>query len=564
MTDSSGRTRYDQLRKQAKRWLRELKNGDPAARTRLELRLPRPSEPPVLREIQQALARELGFESWAALKEHHLLFSGDDPGPETLAEVFLEHACIFTSPPDFPSKWRRAEQVRARHPELSTSTLHAAVVCGEVDHARTVLDSDPGAISRPGGPQRWEPILFACYGRLPNERARERALEMAALLLDRGANPNAHFVTNDDWRLRFTALTGALGQGEMGQPEHPRAEALARLLLDRGAEANDSQGLYNTHLVGDDTRWLELLSRYGLGPESPIQWHADPTDAEKSGSNRAPTIFGYLLAGAAKNGHVARLTWLLEHGADPDARSIYDGSSSYQHALIQGTSASIEALTRHGASIDELAGHDAFVAAARSGDRPQATALLESHPEYAQIGDPLTDAAQRGESNVVRTLLELGVDPNATSQHGHRALHNGCENRELASLLLQHGADPRSLAFGGTACEWALRAGNPELARFHAEQSRSLLDAARSGHVALAQTLLSEDPSCTHERDPNGNGAFHELTSDPELAEPLIRALLTHGGDPRARNDAGKTPAEHLEAGGADEVADVLEALSEA
>ena len=43
---------------------------------------------------------------------------------------------------------------------------------------------------------------------------------------------------------RFTALTGAFGEGEQGpvnQPPPPEWEAFARLLLDAGADPNDGQ-----------------------------------------------------------------------------------------------------------------------------------------------------------------------------------------------------------------------------------------------------------------------------------------------------------------------------------
>jgi len=551
---------FDGLRKQAKGWLKALRSGDEGALRRLERLLPDHSHPPLLREVQQALARELGFPSWAALKEHHALEPvGSDLA--ALCDLFLEHACIFTPPQDLPVKWQRAERIRARHPRIATSSIHAAVLCGEVEHVRALLRSNPALIASKGGPQQWEPLLFACYGRLPSERARERGLEVAELLLDAGADPNAYFVSLDEWRLRFTALTGAMGQGEMGQPEHPHALELARMLLDRGADPNDGQGLYNTHLVGDDTRWLELLFRYGLGPDDPIRWHADPADAPRSGADRCPAILDYLLSGAAGSGHVRRLALLLERGADPDARSIYDGKSCYERALVHGDREAVDLLLRHGATPTELEGHDAFVAAVRAGDRAGAERSLREHPEYRRIGDPLTEAARRGETPVVRLLLELGVDPNAPSRHGHRALHNACEQVEIARLLLHHGADPRARAFGGTACAWAWHAGNEAMARFHAEQSRSLLDAARSGHVALARELLGRDPASIEERSPDGNGPLHELTDDASLAEPLAALLLAHGADPELENDRGQTPAQRLEERGADEVADLLETM---
>lgn len=561
MTDTHLGPRFEALRRQAKRWLQALRRGDAEALARLKRSLPRPSDPPVLREVQQALAREQGFPSWAALKEHHaleVLVAGD---AARRIDVFLEHACIFTAPTDFPQKWRRAERLRARHPEIAEQSLHAAVVCGEVERVRARLDADPSAVSQPGGPQQWVPLLFACYGRLPNARARERSLEMATLLLDRGADPNAGFVSDDDWRLRFTALTGVMGQGEMGQPEHPQAETLARRLLERGADPNDGQGLYDTHLVGDETRWLELLFEFGLGPDDPPSWHADPADAPKSGADRCNRILDYLVVGAASRGHVKRLALLLERGASPDAQSIYDGKTGYEHAVMTGGPESVALLLRHGATPKPLTGHDAFVAAARSGDRETAERLLREHPEYAQLPDPLVDAAQRGDAAMVRLLLELGVDPNREGRHGHRALNNACRDRALSELLLRHGADPRARAFGGTACRWACLAGDFEMARFHAEHSRRLLDAVASGHVSLARELIEEDPGRLDERGPDGSGALHELPHDPVLAEPLIALLLAYGADPDLENADGRTPARSLEESGADEVADLLESL---
>jgi len=564
MSDPSDRSNrlpsLDTLRKRARQWLRALQSGDTQAVDRLARALPRHGDPPRLREVQQALAREHGFASWAALREHLQAEAGTGGEAAALHDVFLEHACIFTPPVDFASKWRRAERIRVRHPWIATASLHAAVVSGEVEEVRARLAREPDAVRRRGGPQQWEPLLFACYGRLPRPEARERGLEMIRLLLAAGADPDTHFVSPDAWRLRFTALTGVMGQGEMGQPEHPQAEAAARLLLERGADPNDGQGLYDTCLAEDDTRWLELLHAHGLRADAPIRWHADPADAAKSGADRCATIFGYLLAQAATSGHVRRLRWLLEHGADPDARSIYDGRSCLQLARIRADDEAVALLRRHGAREEPLEGHDAFVAAVRSGARATAEAALAAHPEYRDVADPLTDAAARGDVAVVRLLLELGVDPDGEGRHGHRALHNACRHPELARLLLAHGADPRSRAYGGTAAGWALHADDPRMARFFAEQSRSLLDAAMCGHVELARQLLAADAGCIAERDPRGNGPLHLLCADPELGEPLVDLLLAHGADPEARNDEGETPAERLDRAGADEVADLLRA----
>src|SRR5262245_37140688 len=56
------------LRQEAKDWLRSLRANDHEARARLHRALPDAPTDPTLRDVQHALARELGFVGWAALK----------------------------------------------------------------------------------------------------------------------------------------------------------------------------------------------------------------------------------------------------------------------------------------------------------------------------------------------------------------------------------------------------------------------------------------------------------------------------------------------------------------
>jgi hypothetical protein len=61
----------DALRKQAKRWLRALRTGEAEARARLERAHPAAPPQPGLRDVQHALAREYGYESWLHLTRAH-------------------------------------------------------------------------------------------------------------------------------------------------------------------------------------------------------------------------------------------------------------------------------------------------------------------------------------------------------------------------------------------------------------------------------------------------------------------------------------------------------------
>src|SRR5262245_13249104 len=59
----------DVLRGEAKRWLKAIAAGDSEAVARFRSVFRDHSDAPKLRQVQQALAREYGFSSWAALKQ---------------------------------------------------------------------------------------------------------------------------------------------------------------------------------------------------------------------------------------------------------------------------------------------------------------------------------------------------------------------------------------------------------------------------------------------------------------------------------------------------------------
>jgi hypothetical protein len=61
-------TTLDNLRREAKRWLKALRENDPEARERFIRAYPRHSGTPVLRDVQYALSHEYGFDNWKELK----------------------------------------------------------------------------------------------------------------------------------------------------------------------------------------------------------------------------------------------------------------------------------------------------------------------------------------------------------------------------------------------------------------------------------------------------------------------------------------------------------------
>ncbi len=216
------------LRKEAKRWLKALRAGDPKALDRLA-RIHPTQGTPALRTVQHALALEYGVSGWAALKqelEERALAARSHADRVTL---FLEKSANRynvapakaqwnTYEPDKPARGELAARVLARHPEIARDSIHAAVAAHDVAAVRGFLSADSSLANQPGGPDGWTPLLRLAYTRLPIEAMTRNAVGIANLLLDHGADPR---VAWSDGENAFTVLTGVIGGGEGGQTAHP-------------------------------------------------------------------------------------------------------------------------------------------------------------------------------------------------------------------------------------------------------------------------------------------------------------------------------------------------------
>jgi ankyrin repeat protein len=187
-----------------------------------------------------------------------------------------------------------------------------------------LLARQPALAKSAGGPHGWEPLLYACYSRVDSTDPKHSTLEVARLLLDAGADPNAGFL----WRGNippFTALTGAFGGGEGGanNPPHQYCDALARLLLDAGADPNDEQTLYNRHFKESDDH-LRLLFLYGLGRDKGGPWFRRLGERLRSPSR----LLVEELWSAARKNFFERVKLLVEHGADVNTPGFRDGPNA--------------------------------------------------------------------------------------------------------------------------------------------------------------------------------------------------------------------------------------------
>ena len=89
----SATSNLENLKKEAKSWLKALRANDVEARFRLERAYPDAPAEPGLRDVQYALAREHGLAGWSALKRQLEARAFDDNRLAGLADLFLENAC---------------------------------------------------------------------------------------------------------------------------------------------------------------------------------------------------------------------------------------------------------------------------------------------------------------------------------------------------------------------------------------------------------------------------------------------------------------------------------------
>ena len=526
------RTSVETLRKDAKRWLKALRAAEPDAKRRLSAAWYAAPAEPGLRDVQHALAREYGCESWAALKAaiEELALTGRNLSDRL--DRLLRHG--------WDGDTKTARRILDLHPDLARHSLFTAVTCGDLAEVRRRLARDPKAATRTGGRLNWTALAYVSYGRLDTENA----IAIAQLLLDEGADPNFQF--DDGWGSPFKILTGAIWLGEQHRPSHSQAEALVDLLITAGADPFDLQALYNIACVSGDARWYDRLWRHSEAKGAAHKW-SDPA-AGRPGGNLEISTLDFLLGSAAGQNHLARAEWLLAHGANPDTIQSFRYLSVHALAQLSGFLEMRALLERHGALPAELEGVQAFQAACLAGDGDRARIMLAADPTL--IGDPapLISAGEFGNARAVALLLSLGASVHNLGEDGISPLHRAAQSGsiEAVDLLIAAGGnvDLQEQRWGGTPLSWAVMMGQPHIAERLAPLSRDPRTLGYMGQTERLETILREDPARANLAlpDPEGPTPLFTLPPDPDRAASVARILLAHGADAGWRNANGRTP----------------------
>jgi ankyrin repeat protein len=569
---------FNQFKHQAKDLLKAYRAGDVAAVSEVE-RYEQTPDPAAfaLHDAQCVLARSYGFTSWQKLKSYVQTIESYrqplEPRSADDADKFLRLACITYFDGDHPARRERARQLLAEKPQIARANIYTAAAVGDVV-AVTDLLAKKANVHAKGGPFDWEPLLYAAYSRLDRESVAHSTLQVARLLIEQGADPNAGFLW--DWGGQFsclcTALTGVLGLGEtdvhraegpLYQPPHQHWFEFARLLLDAGADPNDNQGLYNRMQYPNDDH-LKLLFEYGLGKDQGGPWFQRFFQHCPRVDNRSPSdILSYQLRYAVKANYFDRVKLLVENGADVNRTSPYPSGARapYAEAVYHGHQEIADHLVAKGATRIALSTADAFAAACNQADADRARELVASDPSLLDDpGELLILAAEEGRAGSLRLLVELGFDVNGKAGRAS-PLHCAALAGQLDTikLLVELGAnvDVRDPDYDSTPLAAANYKGQWDAVEYLL-QFAPIREAVKFGGLDRVRRLLRENPECVNARDDTGQTPLHYPFRDTRQGEEILDLLIERGADTSAKDNEGRTPFDQMLRNGRPDLAHVL------
>lgn len=319
-------------------------------------------------------------------------------------------------------------------------------------------------------------------------------------------------------------------------PDWYRKAAKRRLAALRALDPNATLSLAQLDVARATgfTSWRALIAAIDAR-------HAAPTSTTTDGQTP-------LHEAAAKN-DVRSIAVLLEQGADPETRYGEAGHTALSWAVTMSAFAAAEALLAGGARTDLFCtaamGHADDVRWFFDADgrlKPDAAYTchvrflsLATRREDRQARDIVSDAmyaaTRHNRVEVARVLIERGVDVRSRAFLGATLLHwaHYTGSHPIIAMLLERGADPdaRDDTFGCTPRAFAICA------------------PARLGTLALVSERLDEDPSLATINEGRGT-PLHEAVRAGH--EAIVRLLIARGGDPRARDEAGRTPRDLADA----------------
>lgn len=399
----------DWLRKQAKRTLIQLRKANPAAK---------------LADAQFDLAKQYGFSSWRALKEHidgltvegQLFEAAKNSDARALAALLDVHP----------------EKLEARNKPYAHTLLHIAAFAGRLENVDLLLRRGLDVNAREKGDNTYAMHWAAAAGHL----------DVVRRLAEAGGDVVGH---GDDHELEVIGWACAWDGAD--DSAH---RAVADFLVSRGARHHIFSAIALN--MADEVR--RIVGR-------------DPSALSKRQSHnedfRLPLHFAVL------RNRPEMVALLLELGADPLATD-GTGYSAAAYATQPDVDRSMMEMIRARVGTTDLFTNLAL------GDWDSAERLLRENPDIVKPGGDnngmLHLMAKRNNVVAVKWLLEHGVDPSARWSHWdaevtplHLAILG--KHPQVVRVLLAAGADPtiRDSKHKANAMEWADFFGHWEIVR---------------------------------------------------------------------------------------------------
>ncbi len=427
-------------------------------------------------------------------------------------------------------------------------------------------------------------------------------------LLAAGADP--HLPTQEEVRAqdRLTPLMVAAEYGGVNDDD----AAIVRSLVEHGADPkvvrNDGETALGIALGKGYRRIAAFLRHQGARDEGPY--------ASLSAEDALLKAIGL--------GDADKVRALLETAADPNYRDSLTGITPLLAAAYHGNGEIVGLLLEHGARIDDVPWglrearidtssipvqqRDLMRAASR-GDTALITAIRRRHGEVALqllaaganplqpnrlVETPGLFAARLGEADVMRGLLEKGLDPDR-AQSGQlldyfrahivereklrpllveAAIHG---HRDTVAALLEGGANPDLQdPAGRTALFWAASQGLAQVVDLlldykadpglkDGQGTTPLMTAAKSGFRRVVASLLAHGAD-VNALEIKGSGLEETGSGMTALAyaargghAEIVRMLLAHGADAQLRNKAGQSPLDMARENGYEDITRLLD-----
>ena len=468
------RSSLESLRKEAKRWLKALREQDPEARARLEQALPGAPATPTLRDVQHALALEHGLPGWTALR-----------------------GALATRQPSSPPLSR----------EQAIPALLLAADKGDAARVAELLDAHPDIVNAreplEGHDGRRTALHFA---------VNSGSEELVALLLARGADPDIRDDGDNAYPLHFAVEKRDLG--------------IVRRLVEAGADTIGTGDMHELDVIGWATVFVRepapelvayllahgarhnILSAVAVGDVGAIReiGARDPSQLDRR-MDRTNQFRRPLHLAIVKR-QPAALDALLEAGADVELED-GGGLSPLDVAVLLGELDMAERLMAHEARLR--------LPAAVGLGRPDAIArALADEPDALRPGGRwaslLVRAAERGSGEMIERLVRHGASVHAHEDprlsidgtHGLTALHAAAwhGNVDAARTLLRLGADPtvRETRYWGTPVGWADYAGQREVLALLLDGAIDIFDAIQHDRLDQVEAILARDPGALERR----------------------------------------------------------------